>query len=179
MTGIRPRDTQRQRVYDAEQDVREIFDLAEKVPGRMVEVFGSRINLPAERRMVSLESISVYLNSVLALGWVQDRYPRARIPVTVRARRGAAHAHYEPATSMVAVPLHHRAALRELLLLHELAHHLQPPASAGHGPQFCGVFVELLDGVMGPEAGWLMRAALADNGARLSDIGSRPGRSRP
>ncbi|WP_067477650.1 TIGR04338 family metallohydrolase [Nocardia amamiensis] len=178
MTGIRPRDTQRQWVYDAEQDVREIFDLAEKVPGRMVEVFGSRISLPAERRMVSLESISVYLNSVLALGRVQDRYRRARIPVTVRARRGAAHAHYEPATRIVAAPLHHRAALRELLL-HELAHHLQPPASAGHGPQFCGVFVELLDGVMGTEAGWLMRAALADNRAQLSDIGSRPGRSRP
>lgn len=153
MTSARIREVQRQRVYDAEADVREVFDRAEQVPGRTVQMFGSPITLPAERRVVSLESISTYLNSVLALEWVRERYARAAVPVTVRARRGAARAHYESATAPVAVPLHNLGALRELVLLHELAHHLQPPASAGHGPQFCGIFCDLLNGVIGRRRG--------------------------
>ncbi|WP_036508471.1 TIGR04338 family metallohydrolase [Nocardia aobensis] len=162
----RPRDTQRRKVYDAEHRLRALFDLADRTPGRTVELFGSQISVPIERRMGTVESVSAYLEAVLSLPSIRARYPHAAVPVRVRARRGSRYAHYEPATATIAVPLRERA-VRELLVLHELAHHLQP-RPAGHGPEFCRVFCNVLDTVVGAEAGWLMRTLLHDTGALLA-----------
>ncbi|WP_030516680.1 TIGR04338 family metallohydrolase [Nocardia sp. NRRL WC-3656] len=162
----RPRDGQRRKVYDAEHRLRVLFDLADRTPGRTVELFGSQISVPIERRMGTVESVNAYLDAVLALPSIRVRYPHAAVPVRVRARRGSRYAHYEPATATIAVPLRERA-VRELLVLHELAHHLRP-RPAGHGPEFCRVFCDVLDTVVGAEAGWLMRTLLHDTGARLA-----------
>ncbi|OBA43700.1 hypothetical protein A5780_03915 [Nocardia sp. 852002-20019_SCH5090214] len=162
----RPRDRQRRRVYDAERRLRALFDLADHTPGRTVELFGSQISVPIERRMGTVESVNAYLDAVLAMPSIRTRYPHAAVPLRVRARRGSRYAHYEPATATIAVPLRERA-VRELLVLHELAHHLQP-RPAGHGPEFCRVFCDLLDTVVGAEAGWLMRTMLHDAGAHLT-----------
>ncbi|WP_331758076.1 TIGR04338 family metallohydrolase (plasmid) [Nocardia sp. NBC_01377] len=168
MTRHATRDTQRSRVYAAEQMVRSIFDLAARTPGRQVEIFGSRLTLPEERRVVSLESIKTYADTVLALPAVRARYDRAAVAVTVRDRRGPTRAHYEPATATIAIPLHNRAQLRELVILHELAHHLQPFASEpGHGAAFTAILCHLLEIALGTETAWLMRACLADAGAHI------------
>jgi putative metallohydrolase (TIGR04338 family) len=53
-----------------------------------------------------------------------------------------------------------------LVVLHELAHHLQPPGTPAHGPEFCRVFLDLLGGVIEPEAAWLLHTALFESGAR-------------
>ncbi|MBF4999144.1 TIGR04338 family metallohydrolase [Nocardia sp. BSTN01] len=163
----RPRDSQRRKVYDAEHRLRALFDLADRTPGRTVELFGSHICVPVERRMGTVESVTAYLAAVMALPSIRARYPRAAAAVRVRARRGSRYAHYEPATATIAVPLREHA-VRELLVLHELAHHLQPRPAAGHGPEFCRVFCEVLDTVVGAEAGWLMRTLLHDTGAHLT-----------
>ncbi|MFI7192515.1 TIGR04338 family metallohydrolase [Nocardia nova] len=129
----RPRDGQHRRVYDAEHRLRALFDLADRTPRRTVELFGSQICVPIERRMGTVESVMTYLDAVLALPSIRARYPRAAVAVRVRARRGSRYAHYEPATATIAVPLRERA-VRELLVLHELAHHLQPRQLPGTGP---------------------------------------------
>ncbi|MEV6096562.1 TIGR04338 family metallohydrolase [Nocardia sp. NPDC051981] len=167
------RDAQRSRVYDAEGLVRGMFDRADEFGARTVEVHGSHLTLPIERRFASVESVQAYVDRVLALNWVRARWDGAARPVTVRARAGAQAAHYETAGSVLAVPLHAHGtawALRELVILHELAHHLEPERSgvAPHGPEFCGRYLELTDGVIGPEAALLLRTTMYSCGVRIA-----------
>ncbi|AYF76045.1 TIGR04338 family metallohydrolase [Nocardia yunnanensis] len=166
------RDAQRSQVYDAEGLVRGMFDRADEFGTRTVELHGSRITLPIERRFASVESVQTYADRVLALNWVRARWERASAPVTVRARAGAKAAHYETETAVLAVPLHAHGsawALRELVILHELAHHLEPEmaAVAPHGPEFCERYLELVDGVIGPEAALLLRTTMYSCGVKI------------
>ncbi|MGW1743262.1 TIGR04338 family metallohydrolase [Nocardia sp. NPDC001965] len=171
------RDTQRARVYDAEQLVRSIFDRAAEFGQRTVEVHGSRLTLPVERKFASVDSVQQYCDRVLALGWVAAGWERAGAPIWVRERAGTVAAHYESDTAVLAVPVAAERsgrgrtawALRELVVLHELAHHLEPGPGrvAAHGPEFCGRYVDLAQGVIGPEAGLLLRMTFHDCGVRV------------
>lgn len=162
-------DSQRARVYDAEALVRRIFDRSVDHP--IVDVAGSHLTLPPERRFASLESVQRYLDAVLGLRWVTDRWPRASVPLSARARTGQTRAHYERFPGVIAVPLHQggRAwALRELVVLHELAHHLADDADeAAHGAGFTGRMVELVGGIVGEEAAFLLRVTLLDSGVTV------------
>ena len=110
-----------------------------------------------------------YVDSVLEHAAVQTRWPDAA-PLAVRARRGLTAAHYDnrDGVATIAVPQRHdRWALRELVVLHEIAHHLcdaQPP----HGPQFVGAFCELAGMVMGPEVEHVLRVVYAKEGVGLA-----------
>lgn len=168
-----PRDTQRAKVYDAEQLVRNAFDLADEHGDRAVELYGSHLTLPIERRFASVDAVQSYAEKVLALNWVRAQWDRAAVPVRVRSRAGATAAHYEADAAVLAVPPHAGGtawALRELVVLHELAHHLDPApgATAPHGPEFCTRYVELVDGVIGPEAALLLRATMHGCGVRFA-----------
>ncbi len=146
-----------------------ILDRSAEYP--VVEVAGSHLTLPPERRFADLASVQRYVDAVLGLGWVRSRWPRrATQPVTVRERRGAARAHYEPAGAVLALPLYRGNAawaLRELVVLHELSHHLGEAGDTGHGPGFVARFVDLADGVIGAEAALLLRVAMADQGVPI------------
>ena len=166
------RDTQRSRIYEAESVVRRIFDRADRGTTRQIELLGSHLTLPVERRFASVESVQDYADRVLALNWVRARWPRASVPVTVRARAGTTAAHYEPATNTLAVPTRggeSRWALRELVVLHELAHHLEPAGAglAPHGPEFVERYLILVDEIVGTEAAFVLRTTLAENGVRV------------
>jgi putative metallohydrolase (TIGR04338 family) len=55
--------------------------------------------------------------------------------------------------------------MRELVVLHEIAHHLcdvQPP----HGSQYVTTLCTLAELVMGPEAGHVLRVVYAKEGVR-------------
>ena len=66
----------------------------------------------------------------------------------------------------IAVPERHTTwALRELVVLHEIAHHLcgaEPP----HGPEFVATFCELAEAVMGPEVAHVLRVVYSKEGVR-------------
>jgi putative metallohydrolase (TIGR04338 family) len=152
-----------------------MFDRADSSGSRTIELYGSRLTLPAERRFASVSSVQDYADRVLALNWVRAQWVRAAVPVVVRERRGTGAAHYEPAGATLAIPVRRTPgaepwALRELVVLHELAHHLDPApaAAAQHGPAFCGRYLALVEGVIGMEAELLLRATLRDTGARVS-----------
>ncbi|SDP39678.1 putative metallohydrolase, TIGR04338 family [Nakamurella panacisegetis] len=161
-------DRQRSKVYEAEALVRRILDRSVDHP--IVDVAGSRLTLPPERKFASLESVQHYVDRVLALNWVAGRWPRAALPITVRARAGQERAHYERASCVIAVPLHRGAtawAMREMVVLHEIAHHLAADDESDHGPAFTGRMIDLVDGVVGPEVALLLRVTLLDVGARI------------
>jgi putative metallohydrolase (TIGR04338 family) len=157
------RDAQRAKVYAAEDFVRTMFDRAAARGNRAVDFFGTDVTLPPEGRFASVESVRRYVDDVLALPGVRQAWPTAG-PVAVRARRGVAAAHYED--SVIAVPEHGTGwALRELVVLHELAHHFtrtDPP----HGPGFVATMCELTSIVMGAELGYVLRVVYAQEGVR-------------
>jgi putative metallohydrolase (TIGR04338 family) len=163
---VTSRDSQRSKVYAAEEFVRVLFDRAAEHGNRTIEFFGTNLTLPPEARFASVESVQRYVDDVLTLGSVRARWP-AVAPLTVRPRRGVTAAHYERDDgATIAVPERQtRWALRELVVLHEIAHHLcdiNPP----HGPEFVATFCELAEAVMGPEAAHVLRVVYAKEGVR-------------
>jgi putative metallohydrolase (TIGR04338 family) len=164
---VSARDTQRGKVYAAEQFVRTLFDRAAEHGSRVVDFFGTPLTLPPEGRFASVESVQRYVESVLNHPSVQRQWP-ALTPISVRPRRGVTAAHYErhDGAAVIAVPARHdRWALRELVVLHEIAHHVcdvQPP----HGPQFVATFCELAGVVMGSEVEHVLRVVYLKEGVR-------------
>jgi len=164
---VTSRDAQRSKVYAAEEFVRTLFDRAGEHGNRAIEFFGTNLTLPPEARFSSVETVQRYVDDVLALGSVRARWPDAA-SLAVRPRRGLTAAHYErdDDVAVIAVPeLRTTWALRELVVLHEVAHHLcdtDPP----HGPEFVATFCELAQAVMGPEVAHVLRVVYAKEGVR-------------
>lgn len=159
------RDAQRAKVYAAEGFVRTMFDRAAERNNRIVEFFGTALTLPPEARFASVDSVQAYVDEVLALPSVAAAWP-GRGPLRVRPRRGATAAHYERAgdAATIAVPQGREAwALRELVVLHEVAHHLCDTEPA-HGPEFVATLRELAAAVMGPEVAHVLRVVCANEG---------------
>lgn len=163
------RDTQRARVYAAEQFVRTMFDHAAQHSSRSIDFFGEAITLPPEARFASVESVQRYVDDVLAMPAVADICGIPG-PLTVRSRRAATAAHYESgeAGGVIAVPDRTVGgwALRELVVLHEVGHHLCAGVTPAHGSEFVAAFCALTAAVMGPEAGHVLRVVYAKEGVR-------------
>jgi putative metallohydrolase (TIGR04338 family) len=163
-----PRDGQRAKVYEAEHLVHRIFDRSAEYP--VVQIAGSQLVLPPERRFGSVPAVQDYVGRVLDLGWVRATWPRAAVPVRVRERAGSTQAHYERAGAVMAVPGYRTGsgwALRELVILHELAHHLADQVEPAHGGPFVDRLLTLVDGVIGAEAALLMRITMLDAGVAI------------
>ena len=140
-----------------------MFDRAAGSGNPVVDFFGTHLTLPPEGRFGSVEAVRRYVADVLALPAVRQRWPSAGA-VAVRARRGMTAAHYEvgEAGAVIAVPERETTwALRELVVLHEIAHHLAAPAVPVHGPVFTATMCELCEMVMGPEVGHVLRVVYA------------------
>ena len=163
--AVSSRDVQRTRVYAAEQFVRTLFDRAGQHSRRAIDFFGEQITLPPEGRFASVESVQRYVDEVLSLPAVTQQWP-GRAGVRVRARKAASAAHYENSgdVAVIAVPAREQWALRELVVLHEIAHHLCGGGGPAHGPRFVATFCALAEAVMGPEAGHVLRVVYAKEG---------------
>ena len=163
------RDSQRSRVYAAEEFIRTLFDRAAQHSSRSIDFFGAQLTIPPEARFASIASVQRYIDDVLALPAVTGRWATPG-PLSVRPRRSASAAHYEnhDGTAIVAVPDHTTTdwAMRELVVLHEIAHHLDDSAGPAHGPGFVATFCELAALVMGPEVGHVLRVVYAKEGVR-------------
>jgi putative metallohydrolase (TIGR04338 family) len=144
-------------LYRAESMVRNI--LASQYDCPTTTIYGSTITVPLERCWADLTSLAQY---------VQSLDPT----ITVRSRRGSASAHYEPATHTIAVPVRRGAtdrtpwAMRQLVVLHELAHARTRYDQDAHGPAFAQAFLDLVLQEMGPEAHFLLQAMFHENGVR-------------
>lgn len=120
------RDTQRQKLYDAEN-----------------AAFGE------SHPTMSLAEVQAFVDKVLASKVVQRHYPRAQYRLTVtdgRARRSAGYyACWDD--SEIRMP---RWARTKWSTLHEVAHHLaHDPREAAHGWRFAACYLELVRIYMG------------------------------
>jgi putative metallohydrolase (TIGR04338 family) len=169
--GRAARDSQRAKVYAAEEFVRTMFDRAAERGSPAVEFFGTQLTLPPEGRFGSVASVQRYVDDVLALPTVRRRWAQMS-PLRVRARRAATAAHYEnhEGAGVIAVPDRDTAdwAMRELVVLHEVAHHLCR-AQPAHGAEFVTTMCTLTELVMGPELGHVLRVVYAKEGVQWAN----------
>jgi putative metallohydrolase (TIGR04338 family) len=124
----RPRDSQRQRVYNAE-----------------------RALLPLAAPLREVRDVERYIKKNMARKAILRRYPRASLSVNVRDGRGTRSA-LAYGTHTISLPLWAR---NEAIALHEMAHivtnrHFR--GQAGHGWEFCAVMLDLVRFCMGTEA---------------------------
>lgn len=126
-------------------------------------VAGSSVLLPAEVRFGDLAAAQTYADELLP----------GLPPVRLRRRRGASQAHWEP-PGVVALPhpLYGEPwALRESVLLHELAHHVafHRHGVADHGPSYVGCMLELVARALGEQAAFALRVDYAEAAVRWQE----------
>jgi len=149
------RDTHRSAVYSAEDQWSAVVDR-----GGSVDFFGSTIDVPAQLRFGSLADVIAYADVVTAA--------RQARPVVVRHRKGGTRAHYSDGT--IAIPTTHAWAMRESVVLHEIAHHvcISEHGNALHDQYFTSVMLDLVDQRMGSPAALLLRTGYQANGVPIA-----------
>ncbi len=149
----RDRDTFRTKVYEAEDEVARMFER----PGSVIEMFGTQICVPDERRFGRVSDADAFVKKVYAfLGY--------EYPPEVVVRKGQTKATYNRSSHTIRIPDQTTWALREMVVLHEVAHALTPPEFAAHGREFRSNFCDLLEKVLAPEARFLVQVAYFDRG---------------
>ena len=159
VTTAAPRDAQRSRVYRAEDAWADRLDAARR-GAPAATVAGSRVLLPAERRFGTVEAAASYAERVLRLPEVVEAVGVVP-PPALRTRRGSRAAHWEP-PGTIALPVPVRGepwALRETVLLHELAHHVGASTgrAARHAAPFPALVLLLAGAALGAEAAFALR----------------------
>lgn len=116
----RPRDSQRARLYRAEDDVG---------PGR---------------RLPTVETLQAYVDDLAATDWFDARWGRRSFEV----RPGYGHRRATAdADGVLQLP---RWARTEGVVLHEVAHCLTPVRFAAHGPEYAGILLSLVRRAVDP-----------------------------
>lgn len=150
------RDSQRQRVYNAEIAVRRYLDAGV----RTARLHGSALTLPIETRFGRVEEAQAYVDRAAKTVGASS-VPTVRVNTQLSKR-----AYYRCGEIVVPDPVRVAWAMREIVLLHELAHHLSR-ASESHGPEFCGRFIALVREMMAPELGLLLEDSMRTEGVRI------------
>lgn len=158
-------DKEKQATYDGEHIVTRMMTLANQEDGpRQVTVIGVKLAVPVEYRFASVESIQCYVDKVLAHPGVRETWPLVR-PITVRARKGNRKAHYEHG-GVIAIPMDLGSwACRELVVLHEIAHHLAP--GHGHDVTFRRAMHTLARLIMAPEVSLILQMVWHQQGLEV------------
>jgi putative metallohydrolase (TIGR04338 family) len=148
---MRPRDSQRQKLYDAE-------DVLARSPDYQ-----------------TVEECQAFIDGVLRSRWFQSRWGQRRI--FVGPGRGQRRA-IAFSTRLVQLEMPKWSRQRQVLL-HELAHCLIPDNLAAHGREFAGVYLFLVRQVMGDEAWATLQSSFRAhrvhyNNSRIPKAGTRP-----
>lgn len=130
MIASEAHDPQRNSVYAAEELAQEtLFDGGFEEPERLTP-----------------SSLTLFVRRALdAAGWEDAGQPTVVLDVADEDERAAWH---EASTGVIHL---HPCLLRPWIVLHELAHWVDP--REGHGPRFCANLLLLIRGALGPEAG--------------------------
>lgn len=154
-------------VYAAEDQWSGVLDR-----GGVVDFFGSRLDVPVQRRFGDIDSVQAYVDLVLRQDAVRRVYPDAGA-ITVRASRGRTRALYRPELATIELPTQLWAG-RESVVLHEVAHHLAAshgiPATRTsvrwHGAEFRAAMDLVVTCMLGEAAALLLRAGYDAAGVR-------------
>lgn len=132
----RPRDSQRAKLYRAEDEVN---------PGR---------------RLPTVDKLQAFVDDVAGSDWFLARWG----PRTFEVRPG--HGHRRATADANGVLQMPRWARAEVVVLHEMAHCLTPVAFAAHGPEYAGVLLALVRRAVSPGTAQHLEDAFARHRVR-------------
>lgn len=133
----RPRDGQRQRLYSAERTA-----------------FGQEYwNDPTDWE--TLTGVRRFVEEVTRSRWWQSRGGPSEVEVRA-GRKGQGRGRAHPDRGMISLP---RMAWRRWYVVHELAHLIAPRRAAWHGPEFCRIYLAMLDRFCVEDEGRKLRVA--------------------
>ena len=144
------------RTYEAEFLVRDMLDTGH------ADLHGRRFDFGVERRFASLENVQDYVQRVLNLNWLRAAYPAAANPLRVVRSRVINKASCGSGILNMNNSFAGKWQMRELVLLHEIAHHLTPYEA--HTAAFRTCFAHLVEEIMSPEAALALRTGWWDLG---------------
>lgn len=137
----RPRDSQRERVYQAEKPL-----------------------MASQEKFRSVEDCQAFVDEVVDSDWWLARFSRiSKITVTDGRSRRRGGAEYTWGGWEIAMPVFSR---NRLYLLHEIAHCLGLPTEAWHGPAYAARYLALVERWLGKKAARQLRADFAKEGVR-------------
>lgn len=164
-------DPQKERLYDAERDVRRMMDAAYEYP--TTTVHGSTINVPEQVRIGSHSGVQAMIDAVQAMPWYRSRFPSVA-PLGLRKRKSSNRAHYEPGAAQVAfadrTSVREQYTMTQMYVLHEMAHHTArgySPSEGCHGPLFAAHLLLHVREVVGPEALMILQDAMIRNAVKI------------
>ena len=162
-------DRQKSKLYEAEQLLRRMYDNSVKSDNPAISVGGANLVLPPEVKFGSVASVQAYVDRVLEMPSVIEVFGTSN-PITVRKRKGETKAHYSRYNQEIAVhDGRNNWGMRELVILHELAHHFTPTfAQEAHGAEFADTFITLVGLVMGSQAGLALLIIFDTNDVRTN-----------
>lgn len=141
----RPWDMQKQRLYDAEYFTQHSAAWTRIVVGGKKYSTGN----------IHIDAINEYLDHLTAMAWFQRRWGPWDIEARHKAGGSAYGKQLRDGAGEIMLPVFARD---EPVVLHEVAHCLTPRHFASHGPEFAGVYLELIRYRVGKEAYDLVRS---------------------
>jgi putative metallohydrolase (TIGR04338 family) len=151
--GSRARDTQRQKLYDAENMVTS----GPSPTATRLLVNGPKVPTTGS---VSIEACQAYVNHVTGAAWFQSRWGR----VTCEVRHKSS-GHPTGGYGVMCLPPFGRT---EPTILHELAHVMVPAGAAWHGPEFAAIYLTLVRYAIGKDACSALRSAFRAKRVRVA-----------
>jgi len=143
MTTVR--DTQKQRVYRAENET------------------WNTLHGQFWQQTIPNHELEAYVSKILAKRAIRSRWGARHIRVTLK-RGGKALAH---GSSRISLPAGGR---NPWVICHEVAHCLTPSNVAGHGPEYAGIYLFVVKTVLGAQAAAALRASFKEHRVRISNI---------
>lgn len=125
-----------------------------------MDFFGSQIVAPVQLRFGGIDELRAYVDRVAEV----SKVPRVR----VRHRKGGTRAHYEidDHGCAIAVPTDEPWAMRESVVLHEIAHHIcvSNSGNTNHDRSFTTTMLALVEMQLGAEGALLLRTGYLAGG---------------
>ena len=140
----RPRDSQRSKVYEAEENFHWLL-----------------LSNQLERCILNIHSLRAWVDGITSSDWWRQRYPGVHsVEVKDGRRRRRACGWREGTRGTISLP---RRSRQQSSILHELAHVVINNTVAAHGPMFVQHYLALVDMWIGELEGAALRWFLAKN----------------
>lgn len=153
-TSSRPRDSQRSKLYRAEEI---LGTIKPSYPDGFVL---SQAKGGTNNRWPSIEEAQTYVDSLVRARWFQSRWGQVVITVGKKTNGAATGTRHSRWSGTIQLPPWGRS---EQVILHEVAHVLTPPGHAWHGPQYAAIMLTLVEHRIGKEAAKALRQSFVDN----------------
>ena len=154
---VQERDSQRSKVYAAE---------------KMISIFTDNGDMP-------LDEVKTWISKILNSRWTKGRYYFTHCVGDVKIKDGRGTRWARGGASVMNLPCWSRS---RLVILHELAHVIQYReyhwTVAGHGREFCSIYLALVYRWIGKEAGDNLKAAFKDKKVKFVKSKKRERRFR-